>query len=82
MEIRITNKNTMKTITLSGGFHSSPEIKLRVNDKAYARLKDAEYIKDELAEVLTPYQLNRLDKHFCGIDGCTCGSWMRAAVEL
>jgi len=65
-------------IVLSGGFHNSPEIKIRVDNTSY-RNYALGYI--EFDDMLTNYQRKRLERHFCGIKGCTCGSYRRANVE-
>ena len=75
----------MKTkVTLSGGFHNSSEIKLRIDFPHNALLDYADkkvYAKDLIEEYATPYQRKRLENHFCGINGCTCRSWQRADVD-
>lgn len=75
----------MKTkVILSGGFHNSADIKLFMEFPANALIDYADgkiYAKDLIEEYATPYQLKRLENHFCGIKGCTCGSWHRADVD-
>lgn len=66
------------TITLSGGFHNSPEIRIRVNETIY-RMYSIGMI--EFPRMLSDYQKRKLERHFCGIKGCTCGSYMRANIE-
>lgn len=68
----------MKKITLSGGFHNSEEVSILLSDAKYKDLKEG---VSNIQEVLTPYQFKKLDHHFCGIKGCTCGSFMRAKIE-
>ena len=69
----------MKTITLSGGFHNSREIRFRISDENYNDLKNQ---KIALFEVLSPNQLKRAERHFCGISGCCCGSYARAEIDF
>lgn len=71
----------MKTITLFGGFHASDEINVRVGDNVYQALKRGEMSIWEPG-VLSNYQRRRLDNHFCGIDGCTCGGVSRASIDF
>lgn len=67
-----------KTITLEGGFHNSPAIRLRLSEAAFQRLRDGEGIYSVVSE----NQARRLDRHFCGIKGCTCGAAARARIEF
>jgi hypothetical protein len=67
----------MKKLTLSGGFHNSPETTIQVSDKDYEAYKSGSVA---LYEILSPAQDKRLRKHFCGIAGCTCGSYTRATI--
>ena len=69
----------MKTITLSGGFHNSGEIRFRLTDEKYNDLKSQ---RSTLYEVLSPNQLKRATNHFCGISGCCCGSYARAEIDF
>lgn len=70
----------MKRILLSGGFHNSPEITINVkNDNA---VKDWKNGNIPFSELLTAYQKKRLENHFCGIKGCTCGAYTRAEKEV
>ena len=69
----------MKKVSLSGGFHNSSEISILLSDAKYNELKSG---ISSLQEVLTPYQFRKLDRHFCGIKGCTCGSFTRAKIEF
>lgn len=75
----------MKNVKLSGGFHNAPTITLRVSDSAYNAIKDVENgnitISEWVQRYLSENQEKRLDNHFCGIDGCTCGSYCRAEFE-
>ena len=65
---------TTKLITLSGGFHNSPAIRVRVP-------LDWHPATDTLIEGVSEATYQRLNRHFCGI-GCTCGGVQRASIEL
>lgn len=71
----------MKTtkITFFGGFHNSNAITIRVSNETANDIREGFY---PLSECLTSYQLRRLNRHFCGVKGCTCGGVMRAEIEL
>lgn len=69
----------MKYVTFYGGFHNCDAIRVRVTEQQYNDLKEGftpQY------EVLSDYQVRRLQKHFCGVDGCLCGGFIRATMEL
>ena len=68
----------MKYVTFSGGFHNCGAIRVRVSEEAYDELKNG----GALLESLSNSQINRLNRHFCGVDGCTCGGVMRAEMEF
>lgn len=72
----------MKTfrIAFRGGFHNSPETFVKVNEQAYNAI-DEMSIGEWAEYYLTPSQQRRLENHFCGIGGCTCGSYARAEYE-
>lgn len=68
-----TTPNKTATVTYSGGFHNSPDMTLRVrvierNGYRIGQLSDG--------------QRARLNRHFCGITGCTCGGTSRADADL
>lgn len=65
------------TLTLSGGFHNVNPIRVRIPREAY-KLLAAGIV--ELSDTLTKSQQTRLTHHFCGVDGCTCGSYTRAEI--
>lgn len=67
----------MKKLTLSGGFHNAAETTIQVSGNDYKALKSGNVA---LGEILTPAQERRLRRHFCGIQGCTCGSYIRATI--
>ena len=66
-------------LELSGGFHRSGRIRVRLlTDLWGLRPED---IPAALDHWLSPYQRRRLERHFCGIPGCACGSWHRAEIR-
>lgn len=71
----------MKTTKLefSGGFHNSTPIRIRLPRARALDIINGEY--DCLQEAISEYQYKKLDRHFCGIEGCTCGGVMRATIE-
>lgn len=69
----------MKYVTFYGGFHNAGSIRVRVNDEQYNDVKEGFCPLDE---ILSEGQMNRLNRHFCGVKGCTCGGVMRATIEL
>ena len=82
----------MKKIKLFGGFHNVDAINIQVSDNQFEELKrEFENKSCEQCVISGPYlddfltegQKKRLDKHFCGISGCTCGSYYRDChIEL
>ena len=74
----------MKTIkvTFWGGYHNVPEINMNISLEAYEALyyviEGDETLVDWACANLSEYQTKRLDKHFCGIKGCSCGSFEHA----
>ena len=64
-------------IRLVGGFHSAPETMLVLKGERW----EGESIHDAIARLASERQLSRLNGHFCGVSGCTCGSWCRAEAE-
>ena len=68
-------------ITLSGGFHNSPPIKIALATNIVEQLKRGEVsITDH--HVLSRIQRQKLDRHFCGIKGCKCGGVYRAKIDF
>jgi len=63
-----------KTITLSGGFHDSGEIRIKVPADFHPAIHS-------IQEAVSESTRKRLDRHFCGIRGCTCGGVQRATVD-
>lgn len=68
-----------RKLTLAGGFHNSPEITISLPESIYRRVITGEL---DLCEhhVLSVSQRKKLDRHFCGIKGCTCGGVQRASI--
>jgi len=66
-------------MTMSGGFHNSNPITFNVPLSKYQ-----DYINGyiPLHELLTKRQDAIATNHFCGINGCKCGSYARANVEF
>ena len=68
------------TIKLSGGYHGSNPTRVYIGaDLSTVREKIE---SGELHELLTESKISRLDRLFCGIAGCMCGSWRRAHVQV
>ena len=61
------------TVTYSGGFHNSSDLTLRV------RVIERNGYK---IGVISEGQSAKLQRHFCGISGCTCGATQRTEVDL
>ncbi len=66
----------MLRITFYGGFHNREEMEIRVKDKKSIEriVKGESHPLDEISD----NQRKKLDRHFCGIKGCTCGGALRA----
>lgn len=69
----------MKTIELSGGFHWSESVRIHVSNES---VEDLQSGRAEISDILTSYQRKRLERHFCGIKSCYCGSFRRADWEI
>lgn len=69
----------MKYVTFYGGFHNVGPARVRVTEEQYNDLKEGFY---SLSEILSSNQMMRLNRHFCGVQGCTCGGVLRASMEL
>lgn len=63
-------------IQLSGGFHNSNTITL------YVKCQKDDISHHTLSSILSTNQLNKIEKHFCDIKGCTCGSYMRSIISF
>lgn len=65
----------MKKIKLKfeGGFHNSKPIVIMVPIYFFANNRYPHY--------LSAGQKKKLDKHFCGINGCACGGASRASID-
>ncbi len=68
-----------KRIQLSGGSHNSKAINVVVSADAYG---DFQKGFAGLNEILSKSQRGKLERHFCGIKSCTCGSYLRAHIEV
>lgn len=68
----------MKYVTFYGGFHNAASTRVRVSDEQYNELREGFY---PLADILSEGQMKRLNRHFCGVRGCTCGGVNRATIE-
>jgi len=65
-------------VSFEGGFHRAGKIILHFREpRAYVE----EHI-DEIFCLLSEYQEKKLEANFCGIEGCSCGSWTRANIEI
>lgn len=64
-------------VRLSGGFHNAQETMLVLKGERW----EGESIHDAIARLASEGQLFRITRHFCGVSGCTCGSWCRAEAE-
>ena len=65
-------------ITLYGGFHNSAPINVIIPEDPYERLSEGDA---DVEDVLSPAQLDRMNRHFCGIGECCCGGISRASWE-
>ncbi len=63
-------------LTLHGGFYNVDPINVHISARDYECLRDKEAT---LADVLSDTQLARVNRHFCGVEGCTCGGILRAS---
>lgn len=70
---------------LEGGFHNSDAISVAIKANENDINEAVNYggsLKELILDNATDYQQKRLMQHFCGIAGCTCGSWRRARVWI
>lgn len=65
-------------LTLYGGFHNATPMNVEISASDYERLRDHEAT---LADVLSEPQFKRVQRHFCGVEGCVCGGVLRASWE-
>ena len=70
----------MKTLTFYGGFHNVGDIRIRVTEEQYNALKEEDGSCYFLSDILSKYQMRRLNKHFCGMDDCECGGVINATI--
>lgn len=57
-------------LTMWGGFHKVSSITVLVPEYSARCLREG---YETLQGVMTPYQLRRVQKHFCGMAECRCG---------
>lgn len=69
----------MKKVTFFGGFHNCGAITINATEQQVDELNEGFY---SLSDILTDYQLKRLNRHFCGVRGCLCGGVIRAEYEI
>ncbi len=65
-------------LSLSGGFHNASPINVEISASDYETLRDH---VATVADVLSDAQLRRVQRHFCGVQGCDCGGVLRASWE-
>lgn len=65
-------KSKTTLIELSGGFHNTRPLRMRVKEISIHPGVNT------LSEILSEAQYLRASNHFCGIRGCTCGGVARA----
>ncbi|MBD5384874.1 hypothetical protein HDR69_00395 [bacterium] len=63
-------------ITFFGGFHQSNEINAIIKESDFEDFKNGNI---GIEEALSYSQLERLNRHFCGVEGCSCGGVRRAS---
>jgi len=64
-----------KIVEIWGGFHNQMKtIRVRVP-------KDWTKREQNLAEVVSESTYYRIQRHLCGISGCTCGGIQRATID-
>lgn len=68
----------MKYVTFYGGFHNCGAIRVRVSEEQRNDIAEG---FTPLYDILSDGQLRRLNRHFCGVRGCTCGGVNRATIE-
>lgn len=78
---KVATKGLSKTVKveLSGGFHSVQPITVQIPRE---KLPTHRVGVSEFFEIFSDNQLDRLDKHFCGISDCSCGAYERATVHI
>lgn len=80
MEKTMTENKAKKIkISMWGGFHNVGPINIMVDSRFVDALENVEFEGDYLYldSLLSPGQQKKLDRHFCGVEGCQCGSWHR-----
>ena len=76
--------NARIRLMLEGGFHNSEAIAvvIKAPERAIEMAAKGEYLKGLINDYASAGQLKKLDKHFCGMEGCRCGGWLRARVWI
>ena len=64
-----------KIIEISGGYHNVPAMRVRV--PADAVIRDGV----DLEAILSQVVFARVQRHCCGVSGCTCGGMSRCDIE-
>jgi len=76
-------KGTTMTITIGNegryNFHNVSDLTLRVAKENLIYARDG---KTVVSVELTPSQIKRIERHFCGIADCKCGSAPRGYEEI
>lgn len=69
----------MTKVIFKGGYHNAKAIVINVkhdfDSQAPKPYKDPTSI---WINYLSPFQVKKLERHFCGISGCCCCSWQRS----
>ena len=60
-------------------FHNMSDLTIRVRPENYIYSRDG---KTVASVELTPSQITRISRHFCGISDCRCGSGPRGYEEI
>lgn len=61
-------------ISLWGGFHNVDSINVIIPASDYEALNEG---SQSIADSLSPSQLTRVQRHFCGMSDCRCGGIYR-----
>lgn len=63
-----------KLVEISGGFHDSDPIRVRVPS-------NWEINRSDICNVVSERVMSKIQSHMCGISGCTCGGVYRGIIE-
>ena len=69
-----------RIITLGGGFHNSSPINIKANIPDKIINAGYKVMVTDLIDYLSENQIKKIDRHFCGIKKCMCGSYLRAEI--